>query len=170
MSPRLMIILTIVFAWSAIVLVILAMIRRDGRTRTQAAPKYKPRHAATERIHAGGRYLATQPRRNSPPLTEQAIITTRPGRPWGTAPLPVAAAAYPHCEHCTDGKCTGPHQIPCADGCDDPAPLTDAATLAMYRGDWGVIPEGRNIAAEQLAKGLIALWMSLSPIPPCVPE
>ena len=50
---------------------------------------YKPRHVATERIHAGGRYLAVQPRRDSAPLTEQAIITSRPGRPWDTAANPV---------------------------------------------------------------------------------
>lgn len=145
MSPRLMIILTIVIAWSAIILVILAMIRRDGRKPAPAAQKHTPKHAATERIHAGGRYLATQPRRNSPPLTEQAIITSRPGRPWNTAANP---ALRQYDEHlCAVPDVHGKH-VPYY--CTVPAhrylPNDDAETLAL--GGWGTMPAERVIAAE----------------------
>lgn len=113
-----------------------------------------PRHASTERIHAGGRYYGTLPRRDALPLTEQPIIVNRAGRPWDTAANPVLAVAYPCCEHCTDGSPCNPrdsHKIPCTDGCNEPAPNTDAETLALYqRGAWGTMPEQRAADAERL--------------------
>ena len=86
-----LVILTVIFAATALVLVLRP--RLSGRPapgrRIPLVQPHTGRHVATERIHAGGRYLGTLPRRDAPPLTEQPIIVQRPGRPWDTAANPV---------------------------------------------------------------------------------
>lgn len=81
--------LTFLIAGAANVIIWGSVLRR-ARHPQPAAPKHTPKHAATERIHAGGRYTARMPRRDAPPLTEQAIIRQREGRPWDTAPFAAA--------------------------------------------------------------------------------
>lgn len=95
-------------------------------------------------------------------------------QPWHTAELPALPApepqhaydpgdgneppvalvrpylrAYDCCECCDD--CGQPHGEPCEGGCNEPAPNTDAETLALYqRGAWGTMPEQRAAEAERL--------------------
>lgn len=121
----LLITLTVIFAATGLVFVLRP--RLIGRPApVKRIPLVQPhtgRHAATARTHAGGRYTATMPRRDAPPLTEQAIIVQRPGRPWETYPQPVLN--------------------------DDAETLRlyergEQAT----RGNWGTMPAERVIAAE----------------------
>lgn len=175
-ADRLMIALTIAIAVAANVIIWGSVLRR-ARHPQPATPRHTPKHAATERIHAGGRYLATQPRRNSPPLTEQAIIRQREGRPWDTAAQPVLAQETPFLYDPAFDNCAG------SPGCGDErvffkwygeqiccprcymnvfggepdawlvhkitqqAPVNDDAET-LRLGAWGRMPAERVIAAE----------------------
>jgi len=109
-----------------------------------------PKHAGTGRISLGGLPRGPLPRRDAGAAVHGHLIDRGPGKPpFLTGEMAVLA-----------GECT-----PCV-----PA-QTNADTLAMYRGDWGVKPQ---LEAERLAKGLIALWRSALKPPstssPCGPR
>ena len=147
------IILTIIFAGIALILTVIWPLLPAGNGR----------HIDRERINCGGRLLPDQPRQGKQPWhTQGQPVIPAPPVPDAYDPgdgiLPPVALVRPYlpgawrcCEHCTDGSPCDPrdsHKTPCGEGCNDPAPLTDAATLAMYRGEWGTMAAERIIATE----------------------
>lgn len=143
--------LTIIFAAIALILVILVPILRDGQT-----PFVEPHK---------GKHATSQPRQGKQPwhTAELPVLPAPPPqhfsdpgdgilppvalvRPWS----PPAAELYACCGCCATGSPCDPrdsHRTPCEGGCNDVN--TDAGTLALYRGDYGVRPHAE---AERLAE------------------
>lgn len=139
---------------------------------------YAPRHAVTA-PRASRTPLWQRARRVLLGLLPARTVTFTDEELYAAAQARAAADRFACCECCATGAPCDPrdnHRAPCADGCNDPAPvtlarrrpiagrapwpvtptaelsvLTDAATLAMYRGDWGTRPAADVLEGERLA-------------------